>query len=114
MLLEKGVYSFEYKDSWERFNESTFPYKKALYSRLYIKDITDEDYIHALQIKIFEGLELKNIGEYHDLYVQSDTLFFADVFENFRNKCIEIYKIDPAHLLNVPGLAWQAFLKKTG
>ena len=55
----------------------------------------------------------KNLGEYHDLYVQSDTLLFADVFENFRDKCIEIYGLDPAHFLSAPGLAWQACLKKT-
>ena len=53
------------------------------------------------------------LGGYHDLYVQSDTLLFEDVFENFRNKCIEIYKLDPAHFLSAPGLAWQACVKKT-
>ena len=57
---------------------------------------------------------IKNLGEYHDLYVQSDTLLLADVFENFRDKCIEIYELDPAHFLSAPGLAWQACLKKTG
>ena len=55
----------------------------------------------------------KNLGEYHDLYAQSDTLSLADVFENVRDKCIEIYKLDPAHFLSAPGLAWQACLKKT-
>ena len=68
--------------------------------------------IHMLK-KIFEELKLKNLGDYHDLYVQSDTLLLADVFENFRNKCIEIYELDPAHFLSAPGLAWQACLKKT-
>ena len=58
-------------------------------------------------------LKIKNLGEYHDLYVQSDTLLLADVFENFRDKCIEIYELDPAHFLSAPGLAWQASLKKT-
>ena len=55
-----------------------------------------------------------NIGDYHDLYVQNDTLLLADVFANFRNKCIEIYKLDPAHFLSATGLVWQACLKKTG
>ena len=68
-------------DSWERFNETTLPNKKALYSKLYLEDITDEDYIHAQ--KVFEELKLKNPGEYHDLYVPSDTLLLAYVFENF-------------------------------
>ena len=63
---------------------------------------------------MFKYFNLKNLGEYHDLYVQSDTLLLVDVFENFRNKCIEIYELDPTHFLSTPGLAWQACLKKTG
>ena len=99
-------------DSWERFNETTLPNKKAFYSKLFLEDITDEDYIHAQ--KVFEEFKLKKLAEYHDLYVQSGTLLLADVFENFRNKCIEIYELDPAHFLSAPGLAWQACFKKTG
>ena len=56
---------------------------------------------------------LKNLLDYHDLYVQSDTLFLADVFKNFRNKWLEIYELDPAYFLSAPGLAWQAWLKNT-
>ena len=82
-------------DSWERFNETSLPDKKAFYSELNLEDITDKDYAHAQ--KVFEEFKLKNLGDYHDLYVQSDTLLLADVFENFRNKCIEIYELDPAH-----------------
>ena len=67
MLLRKGVYPYEYMDSWERFNENTFPNKKDIYSKLYLEDITDEGYIHAQ--KVFEELKLKNLSEYHDLYV---------------------------------------------
>ena len=62
---------------------------------------------------MFKELKLKNRGDYHDLYVQSDTLSLADVLENFRNKCIEIYELDPAHFVSAPGLVWQACLKKT-
>ena len=58
--------------------------------------------------------KIKNLGKYHNLYVQSEALFFADVFENFINKCIKIYELDPAHSLSAPGLAWPACLKKTG
>ena len=99
-------------DSWERFNETTFPNKEAFYSDLYLENITDKDCIHAQ--KVFEELKLKKLGEYHDLYVQSDTLLLTDIFETFRNKCIEIYERDPAHFLSAPGLAWQACLKNTG
>ena len=62
---------------------------------------------------MFKNLNNKNLGDYHDLYVQSDTILLADVFEIFRNKCIKIYELDPAHFLSAPGLAWQACLKKT-
>ena len=95
LLLRKGVYPSEFMDSWEKFNETTFPNRKTFYGKLYLEDITDEDYIHAQ--KVFEELKLKNFGEYHDLYVQSDTLLLADIFENFRNKFNEIYELNPAH-----------------
>ena len=76
-----------------------------------MEDITDIDYMHAN--KVFKEFKLKNLGEYHDLYVQSDIFLFADVFENFRNMCIKVYELDPAHFLSAPGLAWEACLKKT-
>ena len=63
--------------------------------------------------KVWETFKIKNLGEYHDLYIQCDTLLLADVFENFRDKCIERYELDPAHFLSAPGLAWQACLTKT-
>ena len=53
------------------------------------------------------------MGEYHDLYVQSDTALLADVFESSRDKCLDIYELDPAHFLSAPGLAWQGCFKKT-
>ena len=90
-------------DSWEKFNVNTLPNKTAFYNKLYLEGITDEDYIHAQ--KVFEEFKLKKLAEYHDLYVQSGTLLLADVFENFRNKCIEIYVLDPAHFPSARGLA---------
>ena len=110
-MLRKGVYLYEYMDSWERFDETSLPGKKAFYRKLNLVDITDKDHEHAE--KVWEVFEIKNLGKYHDLYVQSNTLLLADVFENFRDKCIEIHELDPAHFLSVPGLAWQACLKKT-
>ena len=111
LLLRKGVYPYEYMDSWKRFNEISLPDKKAFYSESNLEDITDEDYAHAK--KVFEVFGLKNLGD-NDLYVQCDTLLLADVFENFRDKCIEICGLDPAHFLSAPGLAWQACLKRDG
>ena len=112
LLLRKGVYPYEYMDSREKFNETELPDKESFYSELNKEGITDEDYILAQ--KVWDIFEIKNFGEYHDLYVQSDTLQLADVFESFRDKCIEIYQLDPAHSLSAPGLAWQTCLKKTG
>ena len=76
-----------------------------------MENIDDIDYRHGNNV--FKNFKLKNLGEYHDLYVQSDTLLLADVFENFRNMCIKVYELDPAHFLSLPGLACQACLKKT-
>ena len=106
-----GVNSYEYMDSWERFNGTLLPDKEAFYSNLDIEDITDVDYWHAK--RVFKNLSNKNLGDYHDLYVQSDTILLADVFESFRNMCIKVYELDPAHFLSAPGLTWQACLKKT-
>ena len=111
LLLRKGVYPCEYMDSWQRFVETSLPDKEAFYSNLNMEDITDVDYRHGKTV--FEYLINKNLGDCHDLYVQSDTLLLADVFQNFRNICIKVYKLDPAHFLSAPGLAWQACLKKT-
>ena len=96
-------------DNWERFSETSLPSKESFYSNLNMENIEDIDYRHGNNV--FKIFKLKNLGEYHNLYVQSDTLLLADVFENFRNKC-QVYELDPAHFLSLPGLAWQACLKK--
>ena len=111
LLLRKGVYPYEYMDSWKRFKEKSLPDKESFYSELNKEGITDENYAHAQ--KVWDALNIKNLGEYHDLYVRSDTTLLADVFESFRDKCLEIYERGPAHFLSAPGLAWQACLKKT-
>ena len=98
-------------DSWERFDETSLPNKEAFYSGQNMEDIADVDYRHVK--RVFRNLNNKNLCDYHDFYVQGDTLLLADVFENFRSKCIEIYELDPAHFLSAPGLVWQACLKKT-
>ena len=112
LLLRKGVYSYEYMDSWERFNETSLPDEESFYSELSKEDITDEEYVHAQ--KVWNVFKIKNLAEYHDLYVQSDTLLLLDVFENFRDICLDIYQLDPLNILSAPPLAWQACLKKTG
>ena len=98
-------------DSWERFDEDSLPLRKEFYSKLTLQDITIEDYKHAKDV--WKAFNIKNMGEYHDLYVQLDTLLLSDIYENFRKVCLGIYQLDPAHFLSAPGLAWQACLKKT-
>ena len=103
LLLRKGVYPYEYMDSWEKFNEKSLPSKKMFYSNLNMENIDDIDYRHGNNV--FKRFKLKNLEEYHDLYVQSDTLLLADVFENFRNTCLKVYELDLARFLSLPGLA---------
>ena len=81
MLLQKGIYPYENMDNWEKFDETALPPKEAFYSYLNLEDSRDEDYAHAR--KVWDVFEIKNGGEYHDLYVQSDTLLHPDVFEKF-------------------------------
>ena len=78
LLLRKGVYRYEYMDNWERFHETSLPNKEAFYSNLNMEDIADTDYRHAN--KVLKEFKLNHLREYHDLYVQSDTLLLADVF----------------------------------
>ena len=95
-------------DDWEKFNETFLPEKEEFYGCLNMEDITDAGYSRKKRV-----FETKNLGEHNDLYVQSDTLLLADVFENFQNMCLEIYELDPARFFTAPGLAWKALLKKT-
>ena len=80
-------------------------------SHLNSEDVTDADYTHAQ--RVCKDLEIKKTGEYHELYVQSDTLLLANVFESFRNMRLEMYELDPARFLSTPGLEWQTALKRT-
>ena len=110
LLLTKGIYPYEYIDSRKKFNENTIPPKEAFYSKLNLQGISDADYEHVE--KVWKAFEIKNLGEYHDLYVQCDTLLLADVFENFRDNCIEIYGYDPAHFFVCTGISMRSMFKK--
>ena len=110
LMARKGVYPYDYMDSFEKFN-SPLPKKEEFFSILNNKHILDEDYEHAKDV--WNTFSLKNMGEYHDLYLQSDILLLADVFENFRKTCLEYYKLDPCHYFTSPGLSWDAMLKMT-
>ena len=88
-------------DNSERFNETMLPAKNSFYSEFNLEDINNEDYKQI----VWDTFNMQNLGQYHDLYVQSDTLQLADVLEKFREKWIEIYQLDPARFVSAPGLA---------
>ena len=98
-------------EDWEKFNETLLPETEDFYSQLNMEDITDVDCTH--ENRVCKDFEIKNFGEYHDLYVQRDKLLLADVFENFRNIYLKICKLSPAKFLSAPGLACQVGLRKT-
>ena len=110
LMVRKGVYPYDYMDSFNTFNEK-LPPKEEFYSILNNEHISDQDYQHALNI--WNTFNLKNMGEYHDLYLASDILLLADVFGNFRKTCLEYHKLDPCHYFTSPGLSWDAMLKMT-
>ena len=112
LLVRKGVYPYDYVSSLEKLTETQLPTKEQFYSRLNDEDISDEDYQHAQNV--WNTFKCQTIRDYHDLYLKSDVLLLADVFENFRRTCLKHYKLDPAHYYTSPGLAWDACLKETG
>ena len=110
LMSKKGVYPYDFMDSFEKFNKK-LPPKEEFYSILNDEHVTDKDYQHAQTV--WNTFNLKNMGEYHDLYLKSDILLLADVFENFRKTCLQYYKLDPCHYFTSPGLSWDAMLKMT-
>ena len=98
--------------SWVKFKETQLPLKKAFHSKLNMSDISDENYEHAQ--RVWKEFDMKNLGEYHDLYLKTDVILLSNVFKASRNTCLKHYSLDPAHFYTSPGLAWQACLKKTG
>ena len=112
LLSRKGVYPYDYLDSFGKFDDPKLPEQRDFYSILNESSISSSDYEHAKNV--FHTLECKTIGDYHDIYLKTDILLLADVFENFRKTCMSYYKLDPCHYFSSPGLSWDAMLKKTG
>ena len=111
ILKQKGFYPYEYMDKVERFKENKPPPLKAFYSKLSGRGITKTDYKHVWNV--WNTFNMKNLKDYHELYNITDVLLLADVFENFRDLCLKIYKLDPVYYFTAPGLAWDACLKMT-
>ena len=111
LVSRKGVYPYEYMDDFKKFKKQSLPKKTSFFSRLKQEKISEEDFLHAQ--KVWKEFELKNMGDFHDLYLKTDVLLLADVMENFRKLCEKNYELDPAHFFTVPGMAWDAMLKMT-
>ena len=109
LMKQKGIYPYDYMDSFEKFHEKQLPSKEEFHSILSNEHITDEQYDHAQNV--WKTFNLKTMGDYHDLYLKSDILLLADVFENFRKTCLQYYELDPCHYFTSPGLSWDAMLK---
>ena len=111
LMSQKGVYPYDFMDSFEKFNQTELPTKDQFYSILNDQHITDDEYKHAK--KVWKAFKIKTMGEYHNLYLGSDMLLLADVFESFRKTCLQYCKLDPCHYFTSPGLSWDAMLKMT-
>ena len=111
LLLRKGVYPYDYMDNPCKLQETSLPAKEEFFSKLNEEEITDEDYRHAQNV--WKAFDCQSMGDYHDVYLKSDVLLLADVFESFRTMALQTYKLDPAHYFTAPGLSWDAMLKLT-
>lgn len=113
LLLErKGVFPYDYIDSWDKLNETRLPSRENFHSQLYDHDIDESEYQFAHEV--WSRMNIQDLGQYADLYLKTDILLLADVFENFRSTCLKIYKLDPTHYFTAPGFSWDAMLRHTG
>ena len=103
LLTRKGVYPYEYINSWDRFEVTQLPPISAFHSNLNMSSISEEDYQHAH--RVWKEFGIHNLGDYHDLYLRTDVVLLANVFEAFIDTCLKHYKLDPAHFYTSPGLA---------
>ena len=111
LMKEKGVYPYDYMDSFSKFNDAQLPKREDFYSLLNDENISNDDYSHARNV--WNTFGIRDMREYHDLYLKSDILPLADVFENFRKTCLSNYGLDPPRYVTSKGLAWDAMLKMT-
>ena len=112
LVKQKGVYPFEYMDSFKKFFEDKLPDRCEFFISLKNECISEKDYSNA--INVWNTFKMNTMGGYHDLYLKSDVLLLADVFEKFINICLEYYGLDPCHYFSCPGLNLDAMLKITG
>ena len=110
-MTRKAVYPYEYLDSFEQFQEPQVPHKDVFYSSLTEKDISEMDDTHAQ--RVFNHFDMTGLRDYQNFYLLTDALLLADVFENFRDVCLQHHGLNPTHNYTSSGLSWQAALKMT-
>ncbi|XP_050518973.1 uncharacterized protein LOC126893074 [Diabrotica virgifera virgifera] len=111
LVRHKGVFPYSYMDGFDRLKEKTLPPKENFYNNLTNKHISDEDYARA--IDVWNTFDCKSLSDYAMVYLVSDVLLLADVFENFRKICHKEYNLDPCHYITAPALSWDAMLRYT-
>ncbi|XP_024885115.1 uncharacterized protein LOC112463153 [Temnothorax curvispinosus] len=112
LLTRKGVFPYEYVDGADKLRDTELPPREAFYSSLTDETASESDYEHAT--RVWRRFRVRDLGEYSDLYLKTDVLLLADIFENFRDACSASYGLDPAHYYTLPGYTWDAMLKYTG
>lgn len=112
LLLRKGVYPYDYVNSFSRFFDKQLPPIEEFQNRLRNEPCKPEDYAHAQTV--WREFGCQTFKDYHDLYLKADVLLLADVFEAFRDVCLKNYELDPAYYVSAPHLSWDAMLKSTG
>ena len=112
LLADKGVYPYDYMNSFDKFDDKQLPSKDDFYSQLSEEGISENGYERA-KIR-WKHFDIKNMGEYHDLYLKTDVLLLTDIFDNFRDVCMKYYGLDPAYYYTLPNFAFDAMLKMTG
>ena len=111
LIKEKGIYPYEYMNNFKRFSEDKLPDKSNCFSSLKDKNITNKEYHRAA--KMWNVFKIKTLGEYHDLYLNTDVLLLTNVFEKFIKKCLKYYGLDHCYYFSSPGLSWDSMLKMT-
>ncbi|XP_071653829.1 uncharacterized protein [Temnothorax longispinosus] len=111
LLTRKGVFPYEYVDSVEKLENTCLPPRDSFYTSLTGDTVSESDYAHAANV--WQRFSVRTLGEYSDLYLKTDVLLLADVFENFRDSCVASYELDPAYYYTLPGFTWDAMLKHT-
>ena len=110
LLIRKRIYPYEYMDSWDKFEETSLTSIERFYSSLNMSGISDTDYEHTC--RVWREFGIRNMGEYHDLYLRTDVVLLANVFESFRRVCLENYGLDPSHLYTAQGFGVESLVKE--